>query len=89
MNQRDGVLERVARLPGHDIIRPMMQEALVFDELWEAIVPLLPQEPPKPRGDRPRVPDRAALGGIGFVLRTGCPWRLVPKELGCGSGATC
>ena len=35
------------------------------------------------------VPDRAALGGIIFVLRTGCPWRLLPRALGCGSGVTC
>ena len=35
------------------------------------------------------MPDRAALGGIIFVLRTGMPWRLLPKELGCGSGVTC
>ena len=62
---------------------------LVPDDLWEAIEPLLPKEPPKPKGGRPRVPDRAALGGIIFVLRTGCPWRLLPKELGCGSGTTC
>src|SRR5207253_6205442 len=40
-------------------------------------------------GGRPRVSDRAALAGIVFVLRTGCPWRLLPKELGCGSGTTC
>ena len=29
-----------------------------------------------------------ALAGVAFVLRTGCPWRLLPKELGCGSGTT-
>jgi len=63
--------------------------SLVPDDLWEAIEPLLPEELPKPRGGRPRVPDRAALCGIVFVLRTGCPWRLLPTELGCGSGATC
>src|SRR5918998_867129 len=62
---------------------------LVPDVLWEAIEPLLPREQPKPKGGRPPVPDRAALGGIVFVLRSGCPWRLLPKELGCGSGATC
>ncbi len=44
---------------------------------------------PRPREAAPRVPDRAALGGIVFVLRTGCPWRLLPKELGCGSAVTC
>jgi transposase len=67
----------------------MKKLSLVSDDLWEAIEPLLPPVPPKPKGGRPRVPDRAALGGIIFVLQTGCPWRLLPKELGCGSGATC
>jgi transposase len=62
---------------------------LVPDALWEAIDPLLPKEPPKPKGGRPRVPDRAVLGGIIFALRTGCPWRLLPKALGGGSGTTC
>ena len=46
-------------------------------------------EPPKSRGGRPRGPDCASLGGIIFVLRTGCPWRLLPKKLGCGNGTTC
>src|SRR5215218_3917766 len=67
----------------------MKTQCLVTDDLWEAIEPLLPEEPPKPKGGRPRVPDRAVLGGIVFVLRTGCPWRLLPKELRCGSGVTC
>ena len=66
-----------------------MSAPLVPDALWEAIEPLLPDEPPKPKGGRPRVPDRAALAGIVFVLRTGCPWCLLPKELGCGGGTTC
>jgi transposase len=67
----------------------MNTSSLVPDALWEAIEPLLPHEPPKPKGGRPRLPDRAALAGIVFVLRTGCPWRLLPNELGCGSGTTC
>ena len=62
---------------------------MVTDELWEIIEPLLPEEPPKPRGGRPRVPDRAALTGIVFVLKTGIPWEMLPKEMGCGSGSTC
>ena len=67
----------------------MNTSVLVPDDLREAIKPLLPPEPAKPNGGRPRVPHRAALAGIVFVLRTGCPWRLLPKELGCGSGTTC
>jgi transposase len=36
-----------------------------------------------------RGPDRAALTGILFVLKTSCPWQALPTELGCGSGSTC
>jgi transposase len=66
-----------------------MSKELVSDELWEIIEPLLPPEPPKPGGGRPRVPDRAALAGIIFVLKSGIPWEMLPKEMGCGSGSTC
>ena len=45
-----------------------MAKELLTDELWEIVEPLLPPEPPKPRGGRPRVPNRAALTGIVFVL---------------------
>lgn len=51
--------------------------------------PLLPHAPPKPKGVRPRVPDRACLTGILFVPRSGIPWEMLPRELGCGSGVTC
>ena len=66
-----------------------MSLVLVSDDLWEASEPLLSTEPSKPKGGRPRVPDRAVLGGIIFILRTGMPWRFLPCELGCGSGWTC
>jgi transposase len=66
-----------------------MSKELVSDELWEIIEPLLPEEPPKPKGGRPRVEDRAALTGIIFVLKSGIPWEMLPKEMGCGSGSTC
>ena len=66
-----------------------MATPLVPDDLWAAIAPLLPPAPPKPKGGRPRVPDRAALGGVLFVLRTGIGWESLPRELGCGSGMTC
>ena len=66
-----------------------MAKPLVTDELWERIEPHLPPEPPKPEGGRPRVPDRACLTGILFVLKTGMPWEYLPQEMGCGSGMTC
>ena len=62
---------------------------LVSDELWAAIAPLLPPHPPHPQGGRPWVADRAALCGIVYVLKTGIQWRMLPRELGCGSGVTC
>ena len=66
-----------------------MAKELVTDELWDTIEPLLPPGPPKPQGGRPRIDDRAALTGIVFVLKSGIPWEMLPKEMGCGSGMTC
>jgi transposase len=45
------------------------------DALWEQMVRLLPPRPRHPLGcHNPRVPDRAAMDAIFFVLRTGCQW---------------
>jgi transposase len=33
--------------------------------------------------------DRQVLTGILFVLQSGIPWEMLPKEMGCGSGMTC
>ena len=68
-----------------------MAKPILDDVLWELIGPLLP--PPKPRrrrhpGRKP-IPQRAALTGILYVLRTGIPWEYLPQEMGCGSGMTC
>lgn len=68
-----------------------MAKPILDDALWEIVRPLLP--PPKPRRrkypGRLPVPDRAALSGIIFVLRTGIPWELLPQELGFGCGMSC
>src|SRR5258707_6825079 len=67
-----------------------MSTPMISDRLWEIVAPLMPPEPPKPKGGRPRrVTDRAALTGIVFVLKFGIPWEMLPQELGCGSGMTC
>src|SRR4051812_47592491 len=51
---------------------------------WGAIAHPLPP-PPGARGPRgpPPVPNRVALTGILFVLKTGLPWEYFPQELGC------
>ncbi len=66
-----------------------LAQPLFPDDFWAIIEPLLPAKPPKPKGGRPRVPDRAALTGIIFVLKSGIPWEMLPHEMGCGSGVTC
>jgi transposase len=66
-----------------------MAKPLVSDKLWDTVAPLLPPKPGHPEGGRPFVPDRAALAGIIFVLKTGIPWEYLPQEMGCGSGMTC
>ena len=67
-----------------------MAKPLVSDELWAVVEPLLPPRAAHPQGGHPfTVPDRAALTGIIFVLKTGIPWEYLPQELGCGSGMTC
>jgi transposase len=56
-----------------------MSQALVSDERWAVVEPLLPQEPPKPKGGRPRVSDWAVLTGILCVLQSGIPWEMRPR----------
>jgi transposase len=68
-----------------------MAKPVVSDELWAVVAPRLPPhrptDPHKP--GRRRVPDRACLTGIVFVLKTGIQWEYLPQEMGGGSGMTC
>ncbi len=66
-----------------------MKTSLLPDVLWNLIQPMLPSAPHRPNGGRPRLPDRACLTGILFVLRSGIPWEMLPQEMGCGSGMSC
>jgi transposase len=66
-----------------------MAKPILDDGLWARIEPILPVANPRPKGGRPPVPNRQALTGILFVLRSGCPWEYLPLEMGCGSGMTC
>jgi transposase len=68
-----------------------MRRQIIDDELWTLIEPLLPHPKPcrlKYTGRKP-VPDRAALIGILFVLKTGVCWRDLRAEMGCGSDVSC
>ena len=66
-----------------------MARPLLPEGLWAEIAPPLPPERAKPKGNRPRNSDHAALTGILFVLRSVAPWELLPREMDCGSGMTC
>lgn len=68
-----------------------MSQALVDDDLWTRIEPRLPKRRRRNRqyAGRKPIPDRAVLTGILFVLRSGIPWNMLPREMGCGSGSTC
>jgi hypothetical protein len=50
--------------------------------------PLLPPRPKHPLGcHNPRVPDRAAMDAIFFVLRTGCQWNALKETRICSSSS--
>ena len=50
--------------------------------------PLLPPRPKHPLGcHNPRVPDRAAMDAIFFVLRTGCQWNALRETKLCSSSS--
>jgi transposase len=59
----------------------------ISDELWDKIDDLLPYEKPKNIVGRPIIPFRKVLNDILYVLRTGCQWKMLPKEF--ASGSTC
>ena len=69
--------------------RKIKNQYRISDELWEKVEPLIPMHPNTHRfgGGRPRVPDRKAMDGIFFVLRTGCQWNAL-NETGICSSST-
>ena len=66
-----------------------MAAPLVFDARWCLFASLIPPRPPRPKGGRPPIADRAAQTGILYVLKRRIPWEMLPQEMGCGSGMTC
>jgi putative transposase len=59
----------------------------ITDDLWDEIKIILPPEKADKTIGRPIVPFRKVFDGILYVLRTGCQWKMLPKEY--GSGSTC
>ena len=58
------------------------------DILWQRIEALLPPRSAHPLGcHNPRVPDRRAMDGIFFVLRTGCQWNALNATGICSSSS--
>ena len=67
-----------------------MAKPLLDESLWAMIEPMLPKKERRfKHPGRKRVPDRACLTGILFVLLTGIQWEMLPQEMGCGCGMTC
>ena len=49
------------------------------DEEWAEIAPLIP--PAKPGGNKRTVNLREIVNGLMHILRTGCQWRAIPRDL--------
>lgn len=55
------------------------------DALWERIDLVIPIYESSRKGGRPRLAMRNVVGGILYVLSTGCQWKAMPKQFGSGS----
>ena len=50
----------------------------ITDEQWERLRPYV--EPKKRRGPKSKVDRGRVINAIFYRLRTGCPWRLLPRD---------
>jgi transposase len=71
----------------YDRIKYVPTVKRIPDELWDEVRFILPSEKPANTIGRPGVSFRKVLDGILYVLRTGCQWKMLPREY--GSGSTC
>lgn len=65
---------------GEDDRRPCYPSSL-SDAAWAVIEPLMPARDPKKGGAPRKYDDRLVLDAIFFVLRSGCQWRMIPRDL--------
>ena len=64
-----------------ETVRPALPErAVLTDAQWARLAPLLP--PQKPKTGRPNTDHRLVLEGMLWLLRTGAPWRDLPRAYG-------
>jgi putative transposase len=57
---------------------PRLYPTDLSDAEWALLAPLIPS--PKPGGRPPKWTRREILDGIFYVVRSGCQWRLLPRE---------
>lgn len=60
----------------YEVIRPRYSSDM-SDEEFALVAPLLPKR--KKRGRRP-TPSRVVLDAMFYMIRTGCPWRMLPRD---------
>ena len=77
-------IQRMDSVKGKNKHRTILK---IPDELWDEIKSILPKEKPPRTVGRPIVRYRKVIDGILYVLRTGCQWKMLPKEY--GSSSTC
>lgn len=59
----------------------------VPDEFWAKVEPWIPPDQQSLKGGRPPSDHRMIFNGILYILRTGCQWKMLPREYGSGSTA--
>lgn len=68
-----------------DLNSVINKEFLPPESLVLAVEPLLPLDPPKPKGGRPRQPNWQMFVAMWYILRSGCQWKALPRGLGASS----
>jgi transposase len=63
------------------------REQELLDRMWARVRPLLPPQPPHPKGGRPFADDKACFAGIVYQLRNAIRWNAMPDCF--PSGVTC
>jgi transposase len=63
------------------------QEVKLNEAMFERVAPLLPPNPPQPKGGRPFADNKRCFEGIVYQLRNAIRWNDMPKEY--PSGVTC